>query len=180
MTNTTYVAVAPDGSRQTRTTHRTYTHAVLAEGADGWGAVGFCGRLDLAEKKQVEHPGSLVVEAFPSTGETFGAEPADETRDEVAENTTAAAQPSDDAPGQEQTVDEKIASAKVHGPEPKRTIGSLVQELLMDRTLDYLTIVNRVKAEFPDAKTSVRSVASVAAVLRRNGAGVPHRRKLKR
>ncbi len=62
---------------------------------------------------------------------------------------------------------------------PKRTIGSLVQELLMDEALGYEAIVDRVVAEFPDAKTSVRSVASVAAVLRKKGTDVPMRRKAK-
>jgi hypothetical protein len=62
MTKTTYVAIAPDGSQHARKTDRTYTHAVLVEGKEGWGAVGFCGRPDLAEKKRGEHPGSIVVE----------------------------------------------------------------------------------------------------------------------
>jgi hypothetical protein len=35
------------------------------------------------------------------------------------------------------------------------------------------------QAEFPDAKTSVRSVASVAAGLRKKGVDVPIRRKVK-
>ena len=52
MTKTTYVATAPDGSEHVRKTERTYTHAVLLEGKEGWEAVGFCGRPDLAEKKR--------------------------------------------------------------------------------------------------------------------------------
>jgi hypothetical protein len=68
-------------------------------------------------------------------------------------------------------------SATVHGPEPKRTIGSLVQELLMDPDLGYQEIVDQVFTEFPDANTSVRSVASVAAVMRKKGTDVPMRRK---
>lgn len=56
---TTYVATAPDGSTHTRTSARTYTHAVLAtdrnDDKDGnpvpkWIVTGFCGRPDLAEK----------------------------------------------------------------------------------------------------------------------------------
>ena len=83
----------------------------------------------------------------------------------------------DDVPEREQTVDEKIAAATVHGPEPKRTIGSLVQELLMDPDLGYEAILEQVVAEFPDAKTSVRSIASVAATMRKRGREVPMRRK---
>lgn len=48
-----------------------------------------------------------------------------------------------------------------------------------DPDLGYLAIVDRVVAEFPDAKTSVRSVASVAAGLRKKGVDVPIRRKIK-
>ena len=174
MTKTTYVATAPDGSEYTRKTERTYTHAVLLEGEEGWGAVGFCGRPDLAEKKRGEHPGSIVVECG-----VLGDRAADVPEAEATENPDPTAPTADDAPEREQTVDEKIAAASVRGPEPKRTIGSLVQELLMDPDLGYLAIVDRVVAEFPDAKTSVRSVASVAAGLRKKGVDVPIRRKVK-
>ncbi|MBN7786699.1 hypothetical protein JYP51_17355 [Ponticoccus gilvus] len=174
MTKTTYVATAPDGSQHTRKTYRTYTHAVLIEGEEGWGAVGFCGRTDLAEKKRGEHPGSIVVECC-----VLGDRAADMPEAEVKENAEPTAPEANDKPEREQTVDEKIAAATVHGPGPKRTIGSLVQELLMDPDLGYLAIVDRVVAEFPDAKTSVRSVASVAAVMRKKGVDVPIRRKVK-
>ncbi|GAA5071270.1 hypothetical protein N0B44_13260 [Roseibacterium beibuensis] len=172
MSKTTYVAIAPDGSQHTRKTDRTYTHAVLLEGKEGWGAVGFCGRPDLAEKKRGEHPGSIVVEC-----DVLGDRAADMPAPEAAENAEPTVPVANDAPECEQTVDEKIAAATVHGPKPKRTIGSLVQELLMDPDLRYLAIVDRVVAEFPDAKTSVRSVASIAAVLRKNGIDVPMRRR---
>lgn len=171
MTKTTYFATAPDGSQHTRKTDRTYTHAVLQEGKDGWGAVGFCGRPDLAEKKRGEHPGSIVVECG-----VLGGRAADMPEAEDTENPDPTAPTAVDAPEREQTVDEKIAAAKVHSPEPKRTIGSLVHELLMDPDLGYEAILEQVKTQFPDAKTSVRSVASVAAVLRRKGLDVPMRR----
>jgi len=75
------VATAPDGSQHTRKTDRTYTHAVLLEGEEGWGAVGFCGRPDLAEKKRGEHPGSIVVE-----GGVLGDRAADRPEAEATEN----------------------------------------------------------------------------------------------
>lgn len=174
MTKTTYVATAPDGSEHTRKTDRIYTHAVLVEGEEGWGAVGFCGRPDLAEKKRGQHPGSIVVECG-----VLGGCAADTPEAEATENPKPSAPDADVAPEHEPTVDEKIAAATVHGPEPRRTIGSLVQELLMDPDLGYLAIVDRVVAQFPDAKTSVRSVASVAAVLRKKGVDVPMRRPAK-
>ena len=174
MSKTTLIATAPDGSELTRKTDRTYSHAVLLEGKDGWKAAGFCGRIDLAHKKQIEHPGSVVVEVKalgdtqtdkPKAKATEGAEP-------VIDETVG-------RPEQEPSVDEKIRNAKVTGPERKGTIGELVHELLMDETLDYVAIVDRVMAKFPYAKTTTRSVASVAAVLRKKGAEVPKRRKSK-
>ena len=170
MTKTTYVATAPDGSQHTRNTERTYTHAVLLEGEEGWCTVGFCGRPDLAEKKRGEHPGSIAVECG-----VLGDRVADMPETADTEPTTT---PADE----EKRVDQKIREAEVQVPEsaePKRPIGSLVRELLMDATLGYDAIVDRVVAEFPDAKTSVRSVASVAAVLRKKGTDVPMRRKSK-
>ncbi len=156
---TTYVATAPDGSEHTRKTDRTYSHAVLLEGKDGWTVVGFCGRLDLAQKKQGEHPGSIFVEV-----RELGATEADETKVEAAEG---AVQGNHEAEGAAE--DDK----------PKLTISRLTEKLLMDETLGYAEIVDQVVAEFPGAKTTTRSVASVAAVLRKKGAEVPTRRSRK-
>lgn len=53
MAKTVYEATAPDGTVITRTTDRVYTHAVLAKerkGTRGWGYIGFCGSLELAQK----------------------------------------------------------------------------------------------------------------------------------
>lgn len=173
MTKTTYVATAPDGSEHTRKTERNYSHAVLLEGEEGWGAVGFCGRPDLAEKKRGEHPGSIVVECGVLGGKAADTREPEATEDIVPTVLDA---------HEEKTVDEKIREAKVHvpaGAEPRRTIGSLVQELLMDAALGYEAILEQVVAEFPDAKTSVRSIASVAANLRKKGTDVPMRRRSK-
>lgn len=132
---TTYVATAPDGSEHTRKTDRTCSHAVLLEGKDGWTVVGFCGRLDLAQKKQGEHLGSIFVEV------------------------------------------RELDAAETD--RPKLTISRLTEKLLMDGNLGYAAIVDQVVAEFPDAKTTTRSVASVASVLRKKGATVPTRRETK-
>jgi hypothetical protein len=113
MTKTTYVATAPDGTELTRKTDRTYTHAVLSEGKEGWGIAGFCGRLDLAQKKQTEHPGSIVVEV-----QVLGAVPADTHEPEVTEEA--------------ENLDHDADGATEQPPEPKITIGAVVQELLMD------------------------------------------------
>lgn len=159
MTNTTYVATAPDGSEHTRKTDRTYSHAVLLEGKDGWAVVGFCGRLDLAQKKQGEHPGSIFVEV-----RELGATEADETKAEAAEDPEQANHEAEDT-----AEDDK----------PKLTISRLTEKLLMDENLGYAAIVERVVADFPEAKTTTRSVASVAAVMRKKGVDVPMRKKSK-
>lgn len=75
------------------------------------------------------------------------------------------------------------------GPKPKRekrpadpnrgAIGRLVNELLVDTELGYDEIEARVKEAHPDAKTTRRSIASVAADLRRDGVDVKSRRKAK-
>ena len=64
-------------------------------------------------------------------------------------------------------------------PAKKQTIGSVVAELVMDATLNYDMIVNLIHAQFQDASTSRRSVASVAARLRKDGIEVPLRRQQK-
>ncbi|MFV8051552.1 MULTISPECIES: hypothetical protein [Mycobacteriaceae] len=72
---TTYVATAPDGSTHTRTSARTYTHAVLVFGRNwyaeehnlpaSWGLVSFNSREDLAVKEAAKWFGhyaqSIVV-----------------------------------------------------------------------------------------------------------------------
>lgn len=64
--------------------------------------------------------------------------------------------------------------------EPKAPkIGEVVSRLVMDATLSYDTIVNMIRAQFSDAQTSARSVASVAARLRKDGVDVPKRRGAK-
>jgi hypothetical protein len=54
-------------------------------------------------------------------------------------------------------------------------IGKMVEELLADASYNYLQIVERVVAAFPTAKTTQRSIASVAADMRRRGLEVPMR-----
>lgn len=56
------------------------------------------------------------------------------------------------------------------------TISSEVMKLLMDEELSYTDIVKDILKKFPNAKTTARSVASVASVARRKGIEVPKRR----
>ncbi len=79
------------------------------------------------------------------------------------------------------TQDEpKVPATDVDAPKTERGgIGRLVNYLLTETDDDYATIVAKVVEKFPDAKTTARSVASVAADLRRDGVDVKTRRKPK-
>lgn len=59
--------------------------------------------------------------------------------------------------------------------EDAKTVGALV-EALVATELAYDEIVRMVRARFPDARTTARSVASVASVLRKRGVAVQMRR----
>lgn len=59
---------------------------------------------------------------------------------------------------------------------PRGAIGALVIELLVT-DMPYVDIVRQVRETYPSAKTTARSIASVAMDLRRDGIVVPSRRK---
>lgn len=70
------------------------------------------------------------------------------------------------------TVEEVVVTV----PKPAiGAIGKMVEELLADASYNYLQILERVVAAFPTAKTTQRSIASVAADMRRRGLEVPKR-----
>lgn len=57
-------------------------------------------------------------------------------------------------------------------PEPKKNghgIGKIIEILLTDTDLTYAEIVADVKAQVPEAKTTTRSVASIAKTLKQRG-----------
>jgi hypothetical protein len=68
-------------------------------------------------------------------------------------------------------------ATKLLTPIPRGAIGAMSIELLSGTDLPYDEIVARIKAEYPAAKTTARSLASVAMDLRRDGVDVPSRRK---
>lgn len=77
--------------------------------------------------------------------------------------------------GAETTTDEHVEPVV-----PSRGVGKLIASLLVDpEAFDYPTICDIVRGEFPNARTSTRSIASVAAGLRRKGVDVPMRRNAK-
>lgn len=55
-------------------------------------------------------------------------------------------------------------------------IGRSVATLLLDARLSYTDILQLVRVAHPDASTTTRSIASVAACMRREGVDVPLRR----
>jgi len=69
----------------------------------------------------------------------------------------------------DQVADEVLAktAAPVEDTTPakKVTIGSTVETLLMDVELSYTQIVNLIHAQFENASTSARSVASIARAI---------------
>ncbi len=73
-----------------------------------------------------------------------------------------------DAPEDSQPADDGTAS----GP---CSIGEMVEQLLMDPRLNY-EIAGRVRERFPHARTTNRSVASVAKAMRAKGVDVAPRR----
>jgi hypothetical protein len=69
--------------------------------------------------------------------------------------------------------DSSPADGPTSGP---RSIGELVEQLLMDPSLNYVEIAGRVRTHFPHARTTNRSVASVAKAMRAKGVDVAPRR----
>jgi hypothetical protein len=79
--------------------------------------------------------------------------------------------------GAKTTDKPKAAMTEKTDTAPKQTVGALVAKLLADPNLGYDEIIALVKSDFPQAKTSTRSVASTASVLRRKGFDIPTRKR---
>ncbi|WP_422002357.1 hypothetical protein [Roseovarius mucosus] len=80
----------------------------------------------------------------------------------------------------DQVAETILAETKPAEPEVKAPkIGEVIAQLVMDATMSYDQIVTLIHDQFKPCNTSARSVASVAARLRRDGVEVPHRRKAK-
>lgn len=72
-------------------------------------------------------------------------------------------------------VDEE--ATRLLTPIPRGAIGAMSIELLIASDEPYADIVAKIKAVYPAAMTTARSLASVAMDLRRDGVEVPSRRK---
>jgi hypothetical protein len=71
----------------------------------------------------------------------------------------------------------KAALTEKTNTAPKQTVGALVTKLLVDPSLGYDEIIALVKSDFPQAKTTARSISSTASVLRRKGFDIPIRKR---
>lgn len=132
-----------------------------------------------AKRKSLQHEVAEVMAiptepaAPPSNGCVVTAE--DLAADAAFLDDEAPKQPlGDDAAG----VPEAAATEEpADGTGPARgSINAMVKGLLADPDLSYGAIVDRVMAAHPDARTTARSVASTASVMRRKGETVPMRR----
>lgn len=121
----------------------------------------------LADEGEGVNPEDLPT-AEPVSGE---AAPSDLSDPEVGQSDEAA----------ERTEDDGVLSVeeanRLLTPIPRGAIGAMSIELLSATDLPYDEIVARIKAVYPAAKTTARSLASVAMDLRRDGVDVPSRRK---
>jgi hypothetical protein len=123
------------------------------------------------EKAPADNPEPEASEEADGTTELTG-----DASDEPTEQAEA---PSTDGEAQERAA-AKVKKAKDTGSgEARGGLTRLVESLLMDPALSYLDIINAVIKEFPKANTSARSIASVAAGMRRKGKNVPMRRPAK-
>lgn len=100
---------------------------------------------------------------------------------DVQDAVEAAAPPLTDADFEE--VAEKTAAVEPKAKAPKKPkdeergkISALVRKVLLETDLPYDKIVERVLKAHPNARTTARSVASVASDLRRSGQSVAMRR----
>ena len=116
-----------------------------------------------------EADGVLSVEELPSVAGVNDPYLDPQTGDDVQ---TQEAAPSDlsDVGGRTEASPEAPAI-------PRGAIGAMSIELLSGTDLPYDEIVARIKAVYPAAKTTARSLASVAMDLRNDGVDVPSRRK---
>ena len=91
---------------------------------------------------------------------------------QVDRQTDQTDEPSDLSDPEGQT-EEPAAEALI----PRGAIGAMSIELLTGSDEPYADIVAKIVARYPAAKTTARSLASVAMDLRRDGVDVPSRRK---
>jgi len=120
-------------------------------------------------------PTEGVKRAMEDAAAKLEAEDFEATEEELAAQ-SGRRKPPEDAP----TAPTEPEAGPTAAGSPKATdrgrISALVRRLLLDTELTYSAIVEAVRAEHPEAKTSARSVASTAADMRRAKLQVRERR----
>jgi hypothetical protein len=131
--------------------------------------------------------GKSPLKAWKSSGEKLDAAILAETPAETpaVEPEAQVQQPAEQPPAAtdgptEQTGEQPEQPSSDEPKSERGAIGRLVISLLVDTDDDYATIVGKVREAHPDAKTTARSIASIAADLRRDGVDVKSRRKAKK
>lgn len=124
-------------------------------------------KLDQAIQAELEAWQGEKPEAHDEPEQQTGDQPETQT-DEPSEQ---AEEPSDEP----EAKDEASEAPKTE----RGAIGRMVIDLLTKTDDDYATMVGKIKEVFPEAKTTARSIASIAADLRRDGVDVKSRRKVK-
>lgn len=126
------------------------------------------GKTELAGWKSSREKLEAAISELTPAEETKSWIVDDELVDPIDEQ--PAASDLSDVEGQMETTPEQPAI-------PRGAIGAMSIELLSGTDLPYDEIVARIKAVYPAAKTTARSLASVAMDLRGDGVDVPSRRK---
>lgn len=83
----------------------------------------------------------------------------------------------DDVLGDEPTETHESTVTEDAEKGPGESLTAFVKRLLIETTMDYAAVVERVRAAYPRAKTTARSVASTASVMRKSGLVVQKRGK---
>lgn len=136
------------------------------------------GKTELAAWKSSREKLEAAIEAETPADKTDPSMPMGENGNELVDElpkdepqTDQAEQPSDlsDVEGRTETAEEPLI--------PRGAIGAMSIELLTGSDEPYADIVAKIVAKYPTAKTTARSLASVAMDLRKDGVDVPSRRK---
>lgn len=136
------------------------------------------GKAELAGWKSSREKLEAAIAAEQADGADQPSEQPAETQPTAEETSQepAASDPTD-LEGRTES-DQEADEAKPEEPAiPRGAIGAMSIELLSTTELPYEDIVAAIKAKYPTAKTTARSLASVAMDLRRDGVDVPSRRK---
>lgn len=139
-----------------------------------------------------EDNGKAPLKAWKSSGEKLdaaiqaeleawqGEKPEAQEPEQTGDQPETQSSEQTEEPSDETQEPETQSQATEEAPKTERgAIGRMVIDLLTKTDDDYATMVGKIKEAYPEAKTTARSIASIAADLRRDGVEVKSRRKVK-